>query len=84
VASCIRDLRARFPFIVLDTPPVLSHPDALNLGRLADGVVLVVLANRTSPRALQEARRRLERAEIKILGAVLNRVSPGEAAGVTR
>lgn len=84
LASCIGDLRSRFPFIVLDTPPVLKYPDALNLGRASDGVVLVVLANRTSPRALQEARRRLERAEIKILGAVLNRVPPGEAAALSR
>jgi len=75
LASLVTDLRGRFEFIILDTPPVLRYPDTLNLARITDGTVLVVPADGSSHRAQQEARRRLERVDVKILGAVLNKVS---------
>lgn len=72
-------LRARYDFVVLDTPPVLRYPDVLNLARVVDGTLVVVPAHRTSRRAQQEIRRRLHQVNAQILGAVLNRVPPREA-----
>lgn len=83
LAPLVTDLRGRYEFIVLDTPPVLRYPDTLNLARIADGMVLVVPADGGSRRAQQEARRRLERVDAKILGAVLNKVSPREVAALS-
>jgi len=83
MAALIADLRGRFEFIVVDTPPVLRYPDTLNLARVVDGTVLVVPAEGGSRRAQQEARRRLERVDAKILGAVLNKVSPREVAALS-
>ena len=75
--------RGRLEVIVIDTPPVLRFPDTLNLARIAEGMVLVVPADGGSRRAQVEARRRLERVDAKILGAVLNKVSAREAAALS-
>jgi capsular exopolysaccharide synthesis family protein len=83
LAALLADLRARFEFLVVDTPPVLRFPDTLNMARVVDGMVLVVPAEGGSRRAQQEARRRLERVDAKILGAVLNKVSPREAVALS-
>jgi capsular exopolysaccharide synthesis family protein len=77
--AVIAALRETHDFVLLDTPPVLRYPDTLTVARAADGVVLVVPAGATSRRTHQEARRRLERVDARIIGAVLNRVPPREA-----
>ncbi len=69
-------LRGQYEFIVFDTAPIFEYPDTLNLAGIVDGVLLVVSSSGGSRRDLEEARRRLERVGAKILGAVLNRVSP--------
>jgi capsular exopolysaccharide synthesis family protein len=74
LAACARDLRARGSFVIFDVPSVLKYPDAVSVAQISDGIVLVVPAAGTSTKMLQEARRRLERADAKILGAVINRV----------
>ena len=80
IAAKVGELREQFEFILLDTPAVTKFPDALTLARAVDGVLLVVPTGATSGRAHQEARRRLERVDAKILGAILNRVSREEMA----
>jgi len=81
--AIVADLRGKYEFIVVDTPSVLKYPDTLNLARITDGTVLVVPADGSSRRAQQEARRRLERVDARILGAVLNKVSPREVVALS-
>ena len=66
-------LREEFDHVLVDTPPMNRYPDALLLGRLADGVVLVVDSNSTRRESARVAKENLESAKISILGAVLNR-----------
>jgi capsular exopolysaccharide synthesis family protein len=65
-------LRSRFDMIIIDTPPLLPVPDALTMGRYADGVVLATRhdASRTSP--LEKAQRLLVGAQIPLLGIAIN------------
>jgi capsular exopolysaccharide synthesis family protein len=58
--------------IVLDTPPLLAASDAAVLGRVADGVILVVRAGRTERGAAQEAVQQLVNVGARIIGTVLN------------
>jgi succinoglycan biosynthesis transport protein ExoP len=76
-------LRARYDFLIVDTPPVLAATDAVVLARQADGVVLVV-KGQASPRALvRQARDRLVHARANLLGVVVNDVdSRWDDAGV--
>ena len=62
--------------VLLDTPPVLPVADALVLGRMAAGAILVVESRRTPITALQKAKDTLTRNQTRLLGVVLNKVQP--------
>jgi polysaccharide biosynthesis transport protein len=65
--------RERFDFIILDTPPALAVTDATLIGSAADGVVLCFRAGKVQRDDTRACRDRLLRADVRILGAVLNR-----------
>lgn len=68
----LRDLRAEFDVIVLDTPPVLVSADAATLAASADGVIMVIRAGQTDRGAAELASQRVAAAGGRVLGAVLN------------
>jgi capsular exopolysaccharide synthesis family protein len=69
----VRHLRSHFDFVVLDSPPALAVTDATLLGSLADGVLLCFAAGRILREEARACRERLLRAEVRVLGTVLNR-----------
>lgn len=66
-------LHERFQFVIFDSSPANIYTDALILGPRMDGTVFVVEADRTRIDEAQRAKRQLERAGTKMLGALLNR-----------
>jgi capsular exopolysaccharide synthesis family protein len=70
--SLLRRYRKEFDVVLVDTPPMALLPDARVVGRLSDGLVIVVRANRTSRQSLWTAHRRLVQDQIPVLGTVLN------------
>ena len=69
--AVIEDLRDRFDFIIFDTPPVLTVADAIVLGPLTDGVILVIQAGKIRKRPVQRAVELLHNSTVH--GFVLNR-----------
>jgi capsular exopolysaccharide synthesis family protein len=69
----LSEMRAEFDYVLIDAPPISSYTDALVLGKLADGVVLVVQANSTHREVARKAVQSLESAKVRVLGAVLNK-----------
>jgi len=69
-------LKDQADMIIFDTPPCLPLADAAILARQVDGVVLVADAGKTRRDAVTKAKEAMERAGGRILGVVLNRVSP--------
>ena len=69
---CVRDLGDEFAYAVMNAPPVGLYNDAVLLGQMADGVVLVVEANSTRRAATQKAKQALESSNVRVLGSVLN------------
>jgi len=67
------ELRNEFDFVVVDAPPMTRYSDAIALGKLADGFVLVLEANATRREAAVRASEQLRASQIRILGAVLNK-----------
>ncbi len=67
----IAALRARADILLFDAPPVVAVTDAAVLGMKVDGVLLVVASGRTRRDDVQRARELLERAHVRIIGAVL-------------
>ena len=68
------ELRRRFDYLVLDSPPLLPVTDATVLSAFVDGVVLVVECGVTDRGALARAHRMLETAGARVLGTVLNKI----------
>ena len=72
LAAAIRELAADFELILIDTPAVRVYPDILQIGKLADGVLLVVREDMATVDAVYEAVKELNAAGIDIIGGVLN------------
>ncbi len=72
LAAAIRELAADFELILIDTPAVRVYPDILQIGKLADGVLLVVREDMTTVDAVYETVKELNAAGIDIIGGVLN------------
>jgi Mrp family chromosome partitioning ATPase len=68
------DLRKAFDFVIVDAPPLAHYPDATALGKLSDGVVLVIEAGSTRRRADRTAVKNLRASGVEILAVVLNQV----------
>ena len=68
----ITKLRQQYDLIIIDSPPVLPVPDALILGRWADGAVLAARYDISRFPQVERARRQLDNAGIAILGTVIN------------
>ncbi|MBZ5539037.1 MAG: polysaccharide biosynthesis tyrosine autokinase [Acidobacteriia bacterium] len=74
MAEAIVELRKKYKFIVIDTPPVMAVTDAVILSVLADGVLLVVRSGETPKGAFTRTRDLLYSVKCRILGVVLNAV----------
>jgi polysaccharide biosynthesis transport protein len=70
----ITELRRRFKFIVIDSPPIMAATDAVILSALTDGVLLVVRSGETPKEAFTRARDLLAAVKCRLLGVVLNAV----------
>ena len=69
----VNQLAIRFDVVVLDSAPVLPVSDALVLTAVADGVIFIVQANKTSARQVRRGLEQLAQAHAPVLGVVLNR-----------
>jgi capsular exopolysaccharide synthesis family protein len=72
--SLIALLKNRFDYILIDTPPVMPLTDACILGKISDGVILVVQAGRTQRGIIKHALERLQQAGPKVLGYIMTNV----------
>jgi capsular exopolysaccharide synthesis family protein len=64
-----------FDWIVLDSSPTLAVTDASIVAHLVDGILFVIGSEMTSRRAVRAALERLEQADGRLIGVVLNRAN---------
>jgi capsular exopolysaccharide synthesis family protein len=69
-------LPKEFDMVMIDAPPMIHLADARVLGRLADGVILVIRAGQTTAESAQFARQRFAEDGTRVLGFVLNKWDP--------
>ena len=69
-------LRSEFDMVLVDAPPVIHLADARVLGRLADGVILVIRAGQTTPESAMIACQRFAEDGTRVLGTILNNWNP--------
>src|SRR5271163_85546 len=74
LAEAIAELRTKFKFVVIDSPPVMAATDAVILSVQCDGVLLVVRSGETPKEAFTRTRDLLTSVKCHLLGVVLNAV----------
>ena len=77
----IAALQKQADVVLFDAPPVLSATDAAILGTKVDGVLLVVQAKHTSRDHVQQAKERLEKASVRIVGMALTHAAADKSLG---
>jgi len=76
LVDAIAELRTKFKFIVIDSPPIMAATDAVILSVKADGVLLVVRSGETPKEAFTRTCDLLLSVKCHLLGVVLNAVDP--------
>src|SRR5215831_3945286 len=76
LSDAVTELRAKFKFIVIDSPPIMAATDAVILSVQADGVLLVVRSGETPKEAFSRTCDLLTSVKCHLLGVVLNAVNP--------
>jgi succinoglycan biosynthesis transport protein ExoP len=74
LAEAIAELRTKFKFVVIDSPPIMAATDAVILSVQTDGVLLVVRSGETPKEAFTRTRDLLVSVKSRLLGVVLNAV----------
>ena len=77
LSELLEEARAKYDYVILDTPPMVSVQDCRVIARWVDGIILVVAAHRTPRRLIEEALNVIDPA--KMLGFVFNSDDQGFA-----
>ena len=75
----IEKLSNKFDLLILDSAPLLIKSDATVLGRYVDGLIYIVEAGKTSKRDITESIEILKKANLRLLGVVLNKYGKKKA-----
>jgi pyruvate/2-oxoglutarate dehydrogenase complex dihydrolipoamide acyltransferase (E2) component len=70
----MQEFRTLADVVLFDSPPMLVVSDAVTLGTMVDGVLLVVEARNTRAEEVRHVVNEMRRIHIPFIGAVLNRV----------
>jgi len=71
----LTELRDQFDYVLIDSPPSNQYADALALGAMTDGVILVLESESTHRDAARRATENLRAARVRMIGAILNKRS---------
>jgi Mrp family chromosome partitioning ATPase len=73
VRSRVLELRGAFRHVIIDIAPAGRFLDAVTIGQVVDGAVLVLASDMTKREIARETKDSLEEANVAVLGAVLNK-----------
>jgi capsular exopolysaccharide synthesis family protein len=74
MATLLEDVSQTYDFVIVDAPPLLVAADALTLGRVADGVLMVARPGVVNSHTASAAKDLLTTSAQKVLGLVINGV----------
>lgn len=68
--TLLEDLRRKYDYVIIDSPPLLPVTDGALLAQITDGALLVVRTHRTTTDQLAQAVDNLSKADANLLGVV--------------
>ncbi|GAX37578.1 GumC family protein [Nodularia sp. NIES-3585] len=81
MTSLINRLNQQYDYIIFDTPPLIGTVDAAVLGKMVDGVLVVVRPGVVDSTSVTGAKTLLSRSEANILGIVANGIDVKQEPG---
>lgn len=81
VAVIFRKVSERFDYVLVDTPPIIPFSDAVLMGRMTDGALLVARHRYTKRDELGRAADELRSTRVRLLGTILTAAPIGRKDG---
>jgi polysaccharide biosynthesis transport protein len=78
MANLVKEFLSDFDYVIFDVPPLSGMADALILGKLTDGIIMVSRMGTVNFSSAQNAKEYLGQADQRVLGMVINGVNPKE------
>ena len=75
MASLIKEFSTQYDFIIIDAPPLLIGADALTLGKMTDGILLVANPSILDLKSAMSTKEILNNSKCNVLGLLVNGVS---------
>jgi capsular exopolysaccharide synthesis family protein len=75
MASLVNYFTQLYDFVIIDAPPLVVAADALTLGKMTDGILLVARLDLLDFSSAASAKEALDRSYQKVLGLVVNGVN---------
>lgn len=72
-AELMEFVRSVYDYVIVDTPPINLVIDGLLIAKQCDGTVLIVESGKTERAQAEKAKQQIQYANIRLLGAVLNK-----------
>ncbi|MBF0478107.1 MAG: CpsD/CapB family tyrosine-protein kinase [Candidatus Omnitrophica bacterium] len=72
--NLLRDLKGKFDYVLIDTPPIIPVTDAGIVGSMVDGVLMIIEAGRTQRGVVHRAEELLHQSHCKVIGHVLTNI----------
>jgi hypothetical protein len=70
--SFLGEIRRQFEYSIVEAPPACESSEAIAMAQFADGIILVLSAQRTRRVTAEKLREVLEAAQVRLLGTVLS------------
>jgi MinD superfamily P-loop ATPase len=80
ISSILSRLKDSFELVIVDAPPLIIS-DSFNLASKVDAVILVMVPGETTIEQARAIKEQLDRADARVLGVVLNKLSEKLAHG---
>lgn len=77
----LMNLKEQADIVLIDTPPLLPVADTTLIAPYTDGVLFVIASGQPSRKALMKVKEQLEMAEARLIGTVMNLVTPKNLRG---
>ncbi|BAY33769.1 lipopolysaccharide biosynthesis [Nostoc carneum NIES-2107] len=81
MAALIQEATSNYDFVIIDAPPLTAVADAQILGKLVDGILLVVRPGVVDSAAAAATQTLLRQSGQRVLGMVVNGVTAGSSYG---
>lgn len=72
--ALMSDLRDKYDYILIDSPPVINVSDALYISKFADGLIFAIAQSKTKRQLVKEATGLLRQNKINLIGTVITQL----------